>query len=161
MPEDGSKCSYRAAVEVTMCNYSLREAAGSMMQKTMLTALLPRYGFDAYGVDGSSTAVAAAENLAQDPTKMQQFPVQNSQAGRGSAKVLEGDFFSNRWLEKTGISQLDGPFDLIYDYTFLCALPPSLRPRWAARMSELLAPDGTLICLEWVAFPTRTAFFHC
>jgi hypothetical protein len=35
---------------------------------------------------------------------------------------------------------------------FLCALPPSLRPRWAARMSQLLSPTGILICLE---FPTH------
>lgn len=35
------------------------------------------------------------------------------------------------------------------DYTFLCALPPSLRPQWAARMSQLLSPTGRLICVEF------------
>jgi hypothetical protein len=35
---------------------------------------------------------------------------------------------------------------------FLCALPPALRPAWAARIAQLLAPTGTLICLE---FPTH------
>jgi methyl halide transferase len=35
---------------------------------------------------------------------------------------------------------------------FLCALPPSLRAPWALRMSKLLAPNGSLICLE---FPTH------
>jgi len=34
---------------------------------------------------------------------------------------------------------------------FLCALPPALRPSWAARQSSLLSPTGRLICLE---FPT-------
>jgi methyl halide transferase len=30
-------------------------------------------------------------------------------------------------------------------------MPPNLRPAWSKRMCELLAPGGTLICLE---FPT-------
>ena len=34
---------------------------------------------------------------------------------------------------------------------FLCAMPPTIRPSWSKRMSELLAQTGTLICLE---FPT-------
>lgn len=36
---------------------------------------------------------------------------------------------------------------------FLCALPPSLRPLWALRQSQLLAhePSGYLLCIE---FPT-------
>ncbi|MFK8004150.1 MAG: methyltransferase [Polyangiales bacterium] len=39
------------------------------------------------------------------------------------------------------------PFDVIWDYTFLCALPLAWRHRWATRMDELLAPDGTLATL--------------
>lgn len=35
-----------------------------------------------------------------------------------------------------------GRFDLIYERTFVCALPPALWPRLAARMADLLAPDG-------------------
>ena len=38
-------------------------------------------------------------------------------------------------------------FDLIWDYTFLCALPLSWRRRWATRMDALLAPEGTLATL--------------
>ncbi|KAG6015193.1 hypothetical protein E4U41_004669, partial [Claviceps citrina] len=34
---------------------------------------------------------------------------------------------------------------------FLCALPPSARPNWSARIAQLLRPHGHLICLE---FPT-------
>lgn len=35
---------------------------------------------------------------------------------------------------------------------FFCAIPPSARPKWAARMQQLLArPSGRLVCLE---FPT-------
>ncbi|XP_051206330.1 probable thiol methyltransferase 2 [Lolium perenne] len=42
------------------------------------------------------------------------------------------------------------PFHLIFDYTFFCALDPSLRPAWAARMHELLRPDGELITLMYL-----------
>lgn len=38
-------------------------------------------------------------------------------------------------------------FDLVFDYTFFCALEPSLRDRWAEKMAELLALDGELITL--------------
>ena len=50
---------------------------------------------------------------------------------------VEGDFFT---------AEL-GLFQLIFDYTFICALPTELRTRWAARMRELLAPDGMLVTL--------------
>jgi hypothetical protein len=34
---------------------------------------------------------------------------------------------------------------------FLSALPPSMRAAWSKRMTELLAPQGRLVCVE---FPT-------
>ncbi|CAM0141100.1 unnamed protein product [Umbelopsis sp. WA50703] len=40
-----------------------------------------------------------------------------------------------------------GKFNLIFDYTFFCALPPVLRPQWGQRMAEILATGGVLICL--------------
>ena len=39
----------------------------------------------------------------------------------------------------------DGTYDLIWDNTFLCALVPEVRERWAAQMKALLAPGGELI----------------
>ncbi|PIA40178.1 hypothetical protein AQUCO_02500108v1 [Aquilegia coerulea] len=38
-------------------------------------------------------------------------------------------------------------FDLIFDYTFFCAIEPSKRPAWASRIHDLLKPDGELITL--------------
>jgi hypothetical protein len=43
--------------------------------------------------------------------------------------------------------QPDEPFDVIWDYTFLCAIEPQMRPRWAERVDELLAPGGELVTL--------------
>lgn len=38
-------------------------------------------------------------------------------------------------------------FDLVWDYTFLCALEPSMRERWLERMHELISPGGELVTL--------------
>ncbi|KAF7093682.1 hypothetical protein CFC21_096081 [Triticum aestivum] len=42
------------------------------------------------------------------------------------------------------------PFDLIFDYTFFCALDPSMRLAWAETVSRLLKPDGELITLIYL-----------
>ena len=34
-----------------------------------------------------------------------------------------------------------------YDYTFMCALHPDMRPDWAAAWARFLKPGGTLACL--------------
>ncbi|BFI32611.1 methyl halide transferase [Marchantia polymorpha subsp. ruderalis] len=41
----------------------------------------------------------------------------------------------------------ESPFNLIFDYTFFCALEPELRPKWASKMAELLSSDGELLTL--------------
>lgn len=55
-----------------------------------------------------------------------------------NARVALADFFTWSPPER---------FDFIWDYTFLCALPPSVRHRWAARMTSLITPGGTLATL--------------
>lgn len=47
--------------------------------------------------------------------------------------MILGDFFD-----------LKGPYDLILEQTFFCALDPSLRRAYAEKMSELLFPGGIL-----------------
>lgn len=51
-------------------------------------------------------------------------------------KVILGDFFEQ-----------DGQYDLILEQTFFCALEPSLRKNYAAKMPLLLAPEGKLVGL--------------
>lgn len=58
------------------------------------------------------------------------------------ARVEVSDFFSYR---------PEQPFDLIFDYTFLCAIDPSERPAWARQVDALLAPDGELVTLIFPA----------
>jgi hypothetical protein len=50
--------------------------------------------------------------------------------------VIEGDFFTHDFAA--------APFDLVYERTFLCALPPELWPKIIARTAALLKPGGTL-----------------
>ena len=49
-----------------------------------------------------------------------------------------GDFFEHSFPKK---------FDFVFDYTFFCAIPPTRRPDWGARMGDLVKPGGKLLTL--------------
>lgn len=51
------------------------------------------------------------------------------------------DFF-NFDLVKEG-----GQYQVAYDYTFFCAIHPSMRPAWGRRYAEIMAPGSHLIVL--------------
>ncbi|KAF8632882.1 hypothetical protein AX17_004728 [Amanita inopinata Kibby_2008] len=46
-------------------------------------------------------------------------------------------------------------YDLIYDYTFFVAIPPSRRPEWARQMINLIRPGGYLICVVFPIEPEK------
>ena len=104
-------------------------------------AALPRVA--ALGMElAPSAAAAAGEYLASGGAPPR---------GVGSlAAVVARDFFD-------GAAQLPPPFDalssgffdLVVDYTFLCALPPGRRAEWGSRMAALVAPGGALFCLQF------------
>jgi len=48
--------------------------------------------------------------------------------------LVEADFFDFE----------AGPFDLVLEHTFFCALPPPLRPQYAQKMNALLRRSGKL-----------------
>ena len=77
-------------------------------------------GWDVIGIDFSKVGVARARKL----------------LGPLADKVCEGDFFTYPLRERC--------FDIIYERTFLCALPPDFRPRYAQRIAALIAPSGIL-----------------
>ena len=52
-----------------------------------------------------------------------------------SDRVRLADFFE---------SDLGLPYDLVYERAFLCSLPRPLRPRYAERVAQLLAPQGRI-----------------
>uniref|UniRef100_A0A803M5J7 Methyltransferase domain-containing protein n=1 Tax=Chenopodium quinoa TaxID=63459 RepID=A0A803M5J7_CHEQI len=78
------------------------------------------------GLDLSEAAIAKAKKLAA------------SSANANSTTFIVDNFFT--W-------QPNEPFDLIFDYTFFCAIDLKTRPTWASRMAELLKPDGELLIL--------------
>ncbi|KOS21624.1 putative thiol methyltransferase 2 [Escovopsis weberi] len=139
----------------------LRDASGKVIRRTALVPgcgpghdvlLLSSLGYDAVGLDFSNNAIQRAtdnERVANESGKYE--PVEEG-LEKGTVTWLTGDFFADEWtaVDGTTVSQSSfGKFDLIFDYTFLCALQLPLRPQWAKRMSRLLAPGGHLICLEY------------
>ncbi|RMZ85387.1 hypothetical protein DV737_g788, partial [Chaetothyriales sp. CBS 132003] len=112
--------------------------------------LLESFGYDAVGVEVSEEAYKAALNYAEQAGNT--YPVRDAKAGKGTRTFVLGDFYKNDFLSAAGLAS--ERFDLIYDYTFFCAMDPLMRPAWAQRMSELLmdSVSARLICLE---FPTQ------
>ncbi len=87
---------------------------------------------EAIGLDLSPTGIAAAR------ARLAALPDAEAPA-RARCTFEEGDFFGYD----------NGKFTVIYDYTFLCALPPERRGEWAERMKAMLEPEekGLLITL--------------
>lgn len=127
---------------------------------------LASLGYDTFGLDGSENAILAARKLEAEEISCESdaYRLRDPLIGKGKIQFIIGDFFHEDFLtaiattttthgsdssDNTVPPTTDEKFDLIFDYTFLCALPRELRPAWAKRMSELLAPDGFLVCLEW------------
>lgn len=79
-------------------------------------------GYEVTAIDFSSAAVAQAR----------------AKAGPDLAEhILEGDFFEFDFPP--------GTFDLIYERTFLCAIPRAMRPAYRDRVARLLKPGGAFI----------------
>jgi len=77
-------------------------------------------GWPVLGIDFSTAAVTQAKRM----------------LGPLSHLVQVGDFFAPA-------ADLAG-FSLVYERTFLCALPPELHAPYAQRMTELVVPGGVL-----------------
>ncbi|KAL2758688.1 hypothetical protein ACRALDRAFT_1080420 [Sodiomyces alcalophilus JCM 7366] len=119
------------------------------------------FGYDVVGLDYAPGAIREAvanqeavearlrEGGDDEVAALYRSPGAEDDRGKGEVRWARGDFFDDAWLEECGVGR-DCQFDLIFDYTFLCALPPAARPKWAARMASLLHPStGRLVCLEF------------
>jgi hypothetical protein len=78
-------------------------------------------GYDVTGIDFSPAAIDQAKRA----------------LGVLAERVIFGDFFTHDFGQCR--------FDLIYERTFLCSMPPSLWPDYVNRTAELLSPGGRLI----------------
>ncbi|KAI7848866.1 S-adenosyl-L-methionine-dependent methyltransferase [Circinella umbellata] len=61
--------------------------------------------------------------------------------GDGNYDFICDDFYTFEYPK--------GGYDLVYDYTFLCAMPLDMRPAWGKRMAEIIKPGGVLIALMY------------
>mmetsp|Transcript_32094 Transcript_32094/g.46262 ORF Transcript_32094/g.46262 Transcript_32094/m.46262 type:complete len:261 (+) Transcript_32094:10-792(+) len=87
------------------------------------------------GLDISTTALAAARSRLESLSP-------SECANKNNAIFSSESFFD------LDTSHEENKFDFIYDYTFLCALDPSVREDWANKMAALLRPGtGELLTL--------------
>uniref|UniRef100_A0ACD5WDR1 Uncharacterized protein n=1 Tax=Avena sativa TaxID=4498 RepID=A0ACD5WDR1_AVESA len=104
------------------------------------TVLVPGCGggYDAVALSGAGRSVVGLDVCDAAIQRAKQW---SSSSPPPDVAFVNADFFT--WAPPE-------PFHLIFDYTFFCALDPSLRPAWAARMHQLLRPDGELITLMYM-----------
>lgn len=73
--------------------------------------LLASFGYDAYGLEVSETAVKQCEE--EKKKNGHRYPTRQESIGRGRADFVHGDYFDDGWLAQNNLQD----FDLIYDYT--------------------------------------------
>jgi protein-L-isoaspartate O-methyltransferase len=84
-------------------------------------------GYDVTGIDFSPAAVDQAKRV----------------LGVLAERVILGDFFTHDFGGRC--------FDLIYERTFLCSMPPSGWPHYATRVADLLSAEGRLVGIFFYA----------
>ncbi len=87
--------------------------------------------------------------------------VEAAKERRDSLSVEECASKANADFQTTSFFDIDvsdpvNKFDFIYDYTFLCALDPTVRMTWAEQMSKLTKPNGELLTLIYPIRPADT-----
>lgn len=114
--------------------HSVPEKLTDYFSRTPLgRALIPGCG-SAYEVDAFHTAGWSVTAMDFSPVA-----VERAKGLLGPLHKLDvcGDFFRHPLNESS--------FDLVYERTFLCALPPKLWPDYTARMRQLIRPGGKLV----------------
>ena len=97
------------------------------------TVLIPGCGQDVRTIEAFRRAGHRVTAIDFSPVAIEATNKTLTSAGD---KAILGDFFTYKFEA--------APFDLIYERTFLCSLPPQLWRDYAARVAQLLAACGTL-----------------
>lgn len=74
--------------------------------------LLASFGYDAFGLEVSETAVKRCYEVQEKHGN--EYPVRDEKAGAGKVTFMFGDFFGTDWMKNV---EGDGKLDIIYDYT--------------------------------------------
>ncbi|KAJ3678122.1 hypothetical protein LUZ60_001925 [Juncus effusus] len=96
-------------------------------------------GYDVVALASSERYVVGLDISLTAVKKAQQWSA--SFANKDQFAFLAEDFF--KWNPEE-------LFDLIFDYTFFCAIEPDMRPAWAKKINQLLKPNGELITLIYL-----------
>jgi hypothetical protein len=153
---DGGKRTMRALVPGCGAGYDL---ISLFLHFNKLIATSSIQDAVVIGLDLSPSSLSRAAEVLDSSVKSA-----TSRSGPTQVHLAEGDYFKKAasWrihssfggiLEETdcdnSICGLPSHFDFVFDYTFFCALPPSLRESWGRRTAELLcrAPDSRLLTL--------------
>jgi SAM-dependent methyltransferase len=117
------------------------------------------------GLDISETGLQKAAEEFQKATVDDDRPCEARTSTR--VELVHGDFFDvSAWSIRhsfggddaaAGTLTMTGDknhFDFIFDYTFFCALPPALRPKWGQQTANLLRPEtGQLLTFMFPLIP--------
>ena len=97
------------------------EEGGATRRKRALVAgcgrgydvlLLASFGYDAYGLEISESAVKRCEE--EKRVNGGTYSVKDAKIGAGEVRFIVGDFFADDWVKEAGGQ---GKFEFIYDYT--------------------------------------------
>ena len=120
---------------------SLRDVQDSVGQRQRKKALVPgcgrgydvlllaSFGYDAYGLEISETAVKRCEE--ERTTNGHDYRAQDEAVGAGATKFVQGDFFKDGWLKNLDLKG-DSKFDLVYDYTVSSPVEHPVHCGWPA-----------------------------
>jgi len=86
---------------------------------------------------GSGYEIRSFHERGWDVTAVDFSPAAIERAPKDCGELLLANFFAYDFGRRT--------FDVIYERTFLCSLPPKIWPKYAERMAELLVAGGKLI----------------
>jgi SAM-dependent methyltransferase len=84
--------------------------------------LLKSFGYDAFGLEYSETAVKACHKFKEEHGN--EYQTYDADLGDGTAQFVVGDFFQDDWL--AGTAGPENQFDLIYDYTVSSCSPKKI-----------------------------------
>jgi SAM-dependent methyltransferase len=107
--------------------------------------MLAQFGYDAYGLDGSETAIQEANKLVQE--QFEQLPAEGHEGSKGRVSFMTGDFFRSDWLDTAGLAQED-TFDLIYDYTVYLVEP-------VLSLIDMLTMSVVFLCFAPINAPSN------
>ncbi|PPQ80619.1 hypothetical protein CVT25_001648 [Psilocybe cyanescens] len=97
-------------------------------------------GLSCLGLEIAETAIKKASQL------IDEAKAKNSNI---FASISNQDFFTFNPSESER-------FDLVYDHTFFCAIPPPTRKTWGTQMAALVKPGGHLIVIVYPIFSPYT-----